>query len=169
MYYIYQFEFIGNFAGNPQKGVVLSREADPSLPKGSGIPPEELERLRTVFDLSGDAIFIFDDEGNVIEVNQVACDRYGYTREEIRRMHIREIDTPDQEPEIPVRLETVHRGGAAFFEAMHRAKDGRLLPTEVNARYIRQGDASFIICIFRDITERRKVEEALRERERELR
>jgi PAS domain S-box-containing protein len=152
-----------------RRGVVLSQEPGPSLSKGSGIPPEELERLRTVFDLSGDAIFIFDGEGHVIEVNQVACERYGYTREEIRRMHIREIDTPDQAPEIPVRLEKVHRGGAAFFEAMHRAKDGRLLPTEVNARFVRQGDASFIICIFRDIAERKKVEEALRERERELR
>jgi PAS domain S-box-containing protein len=147
----------------------LSREADSSPSKSPGIPPEELERLRTVFDLSGDAIFIFDAEGRVIEVNQVACERYGYTREEVRRLHVRDIDTPDQASEIPVRLEKVHRGGAAFFEAMHQAKDGRLLPTEVNARYIRQGDSSIIICIFRDLTERKKAEAALRERETELR
>ncbi|HZW35961.1 MAG: PAS domain S-box protein [Deltaproteobacteria bacterium] len=146
----------------------MSREADSSPPQKTGIPPEDLERLRTVFDLSGDAIFILDDEAHVIEVNQVACGRYGYTRDEMRRLHIRDIDTPDQASEIPVRLEKLQRGGSAFFEALHQAKDGRLLPTEVNARFIRQGDASFIICIFRDLTERKKVEEALREREKEL-
>ncbi|PWB66904.1 MAG: hypothetical protein C3F14_03405, partial [Deltaproteobacteria bacterium] len=82
----------------------MAREADTSPPKTSGIPPDELERFRAVFDLSGDAIFIFDDTGRVIEVNQVACERYGYTREEARRLHVRDIDTPDQASEIPVRL-----------------------------------------------------------------
>jgi PAS domain S-box-containing protein len=146
----------------------MSRKTSRPATKHSAAYARELERLRAAFDLSGDAIFIFDGEGNIVEVNQVSCDRYGYARDELRGMHVSGIDAPEEVSEIPGRLEKIHRQGGAFFEAMHRAKDGRLIPTEVNSKRVRQGEDTFIISVNRDITERRKANETLRRREEQF-
>ena len=55
----------------------MARKADKHTSRDPSVSKEELERLRAVFDLSGDAIFIIDGEGRVLDVNQVVCERYG--------------------------------------------------------------------------------------------
>ena len=140
----------------------MAREADNQTSCSPGTAPGELDRLRAVFDLSDDAIFILDSEGRFLDVNQAASERYGYTREEMRRRHAREMCTPDQAPYFMERIAKLHGEGSAFFETVHQAKDGRLIPTEVKSRFIRQGDAAFIIGICRDVTGRVQAEEELR-------
>jgi len=121
-----------------------------------------MDRLRAVFDLSGDAIFILDGEGRFLDVNRVACERYGYTREEMLRRHVYEMNTPEHARYSKGRMAVLQRDGAAFFETVHQAKDGGSIPTEINSRLIRQGGATFIVSICRDVTERVKAEEELR-------
>jgi len=135
--------------------------ADRRVRGGPRASREELERLRAVFDLSGDAIFILDGEGRFLDVNRAACDRYGYAREEILRRHMEELNTPEHAPHCAGRMATLLRDGAILFETVHRAKDGRHIPTEIHSRLIRGGGTHFIVSICRDVTERVKAEEEL--------
>jgi PAS domain S-box-containing protein len=120
---------------------------------------EEQERLRAVFDLSGDAIFVLDAEGRFLEVNQGACDQYGYTRDEMMRRQMEDLNTPEHAPHYAGQMAKLRRDGAVFFETVHQAKDGRRIPTEINSRLIRGGGSSFIISICRDVTKRVQAEE----------
>ena len=140
----------------------MAREADKRAPCGPSASQEELERLRAVFDLSGDAIFILDGEGRFLDVNQAVCERYGYTRNEMLRRHVGDLNTPEHARHHPGRMEKLRREGAVCFETVHQAKDGRRIPTEINSRLIRGGGSIFIISICRDITEKVKAEEELR-------
>ena len=140
----------------------MAREADKPAPCRPSASQEELERLRAVFDLSGDAIFILDDGGRFLDVNQVVCDRYGYTRDEMMRRHMEDLNAPEVFPHYASRMAKLRRDGAVFFETVQQAKDGRRIPTEINSRLIRGGGSSFIINICRDVTERVKAEEELR-------
>ena len=140
----------------------MAREADKRAPGSLSASHEELDRLRAVFDLSGDAIFILDGEGGFLDVNQVVCERYGYTRDEMLRRHVGDLNTPEHAPHCARRMAKLRREGAVFFETVHQAKDGRRIPTEINSRLIRGGGSTFIISICRDVTERVKAEEELR-------
>ena len=137
----------------------MDREAENRIPRGQRTPLEELDRLRAVFDLSSDAIFILDGAARLLDVNQVACERYGYTRDEMLLRHAEGIIAPSQAPYYTSRMANLQRDGAAIFETIHQAKDGRLIPSEINSRVIRRGAATFIISICRDNTERVKAEE----------
>jgi len=124
---------------------------------------EELDRLRAVFNLSGDAIFVLDGEGYILDANLVACERYGYTRDEILQRHVRDLNTPEHAPHYAGRMAKLRREEAVSFDTVHQAKDGRRIPTEINSRLIRGVGSTFIISICRDVTERVRAEEELRQ------
>jgi two-component system cell cycle sensor histidine kinase/response regulator CckA len=139
----------------------LPRKARDQVP-GPRPPQEDPDRLRAVFDLTGDAIFILDGEGRFLDVNEVACERYAYAREEFLQRNMGEMDTPEQAPNWKARMAKVRRDGAAVFETVHRAKGGRHIHTEVNSRCIRREGSTFVVSICRDITGRVRAEEELR-------
>ena len=67
-------------------------------------------RFRTFVDRATDAFFLLDDEGNVIDVNRRACEGLGYSREELIKMHPRDIDVALDEAALE-RLAEQSRGG----------------------------------------------------------
>lgn len=129
----------------------------------------EEERFRNLFESVNDAIFIIDMDGNFIDINKTAYERLGYTREEMLSMSIPQVDHPDFAAKIPEHLEELRHRGTAFFESAHKKKDGTILPVEVNARVIEYDGRQVILSAVRDITERRRAEEALRESEEKFR
>ncbi len=139
----------------------MARLSGNPAPGRPGTSKEELERLRAVFDLSGDAIFILDEDGRILDVNQVVCERYGYHRDEILRRHMGDLNTPEHAPHCADRMAKLRRDEAIFFETVHQSKDGRRIPTEINAKLVRGEGSTFIIGICRDVTEKMKAEEEL--------
>ncbi len=120
------------------------------------------QRYRTLFESAGDAIFILDLEGRFIEVNRVACERYGYTLDEMRQLNVAELYPLDQRPQVPPRLAQTRHLGENHFEAMHQRRDGSPIPVDVNSRVIEYGGQPAILGIVRDITERKHTEQTLR-------
>jgi PAS domain S-box-containing protein len=146
--------------GNPfNERISMDRTADTRVFRSPGASKEERKRLRAVFDLSGDAIFLLDGEGRFLDANQVACERYGYARDEMLRRHMGELNAPEHAPNCEGRMATLRRDGAVIFETVHQAKDGRRIPTEISSKLIRGGGPDFIISICRDVTVRMKAEE----------
>jgi PAS domain-containing protein len=74
------------------------------------------------------------------------------------------IDTADYSITIKAKMELMENG-PILFETAHRHKNGSLIPIEVKGRLIQSGGKKFILGVSRDITERKKVEEELRESE----
>lgn len=126
-------------------------------------------KYREMFESATDAIFILDMDGSFIDVNSVAYSRLGYSKEEMLAMHVSQLDPPEFAAKVPERLAQLRDRGFAVFETAHVKKDGTVMPVEVNARlYAYEGKKVFLSFI-RDITERKKAEEKLRESENRFR
>ncbi|MCL5037857.1 MAG: PAS domain S-box protein [Chloroflexi bacterium] len=119
------------------------------------------EKFRILFDGSGDAIFIHDLAGRVLEINDTAIKRLGYNREEFLKMTVADIDTKEFAGKVMGRLEVLKRSGSAVFEAAHVTKDGRVFPVEINSRMIEYDGKPAILSGARDITERKEAEHEL--------
>jgi PAS domain S-box-containing protein len=131
---------------------------------------ESESHYRTLFESAGDAIFILDPAtGRFIDVNQVACERLGYSREELLQMTPTDIDSPEYAPLVRKRIETLRQRGHLFFETVHVRQDGTSVPTESSSRIIEYDGKPAVLSIARDITERKQAEEALRHSYEQLR
>jgi len=122
-------------------------------------------RFRTLVDVAPDAFMLHGDDGKVIDVNRQACEALGYTREELIGMSPADFDAGlDVEARRRVSLRLV-AGEMVTFESLHRRKDGTLFPVEIRGRRIAQGDSWIGISLSRDISERKRAEESLRQSE----
>ena len=123
---------------------------------------ESESRYRALFDNASDAIFIHDMGDRFLEVNQVACERLGYSREELLQMTPEGIDSPEYAGFVAGRVEELRRVGQAFFETAHVRRDGTIIPVELSSRVIEYKGKAAVLSIARDITERKRAEDALR-------
>jgi PAS domain S-box-containing protein len=117
------------------------------------------ERYRLLFEMESDAILLMTTpEGEILEANQAACDMHGYTAEEMRRRTVMDLSAEPQETARAVRemAETVPI-------RWHRRKDGTIFPTEIRSRRLELHGRALRISALRDITERKKTENALLE------
>lgn len=135
---------------------------------------ESEARYRLLFDGGNDAVFVYgiDAQGNTTpfrEVNHVACQRLGYTREELLRHSPLDFDAPEDLPAARLGLERLLSERHLLAERVHIARDGTRIPVEVNARVIDLHGQPTVISIARDIQERKQAEEALRQSEERLR
>jgi diguanylate cyclase (GGDEF)-like protein/PAS domain S-box-containing protein len=132
---------------------------------------EELLRFRAAMDMSGDAIYLVDRTAmRFVDVNQTACTRMGYSREELLKMGPQDLLTAGRDEIARVYDEVIAAGAAGITaESSARTKDGRASVTELHRRALRSGEGWIIVSIARDITQRRRAEQALRESEERFR
>ncbi|MDM8522565.1 response regulator [Desulfococcaceae bacterium HSG8] len=116
-------------------------------------------RYRTLFDNAGDAIFVHDFGKIFLDVNRVACERLGYTREELMQMRPDDIVSPAERKMIPKRIEALKQHGHIVFESEHVTLNREFIPFEASTRIIEYGGKSAIMTISRDLRERKKAEE----------
>ena len=131
----------------------------------------ELERQALVkhFDYiikyANDSILLIDMNGKIVETNDQACRMYGYTREELCQLYIRDILSQQTRAQDEKQMKQVEERGGLLFETEYRRKDGTVFPAEVSERFIKIDETRFYQSIVRDITERKRTEESLRESE----
>jgi PAS domain S-box-containing protein len=122
------------------------------------------ERYSALFSGITDAIYVHRTTsdglpGRIIEVNDIACQMLGYTKEELLGMEISEIDTTDSSIDLRAVLEELKAGRPVLFEQSHKTKDGRRIPVEIHAQKIQYEGQIAILSTARDITERKREEE----------
>lgn len=128
---------------------------------------EKLRLFRNLIDQSNDAIFVGDPEtGRILDANDKACTRLGYRREELLSMHVFDFETvlPDHFS-WKEHVQEVKKKGFLIFEGRQRRKNGTILPVEVNISYVSLEKNNYMLTVARDITERKRMENALRESE----
>jgi PAS domain S-box-containing protein len=129
--------------------------------KAEGALKESKERFKTLFNKASDAIFISSQDGSFIEVNDIACERLGYTRDELLQMSPVAIDSPESAKRVPQRIQQIMANGYYEFESEHVTKDKKVIPVEINAKMIEYAGKPAILATARDITERKKAKDAL--------
>ncbi|MBN2046733.1 MAG: PAS domain S-box protein [Anaerolineaceae bacterium] len=120
-------------------------------------------------DQVSDAFYMHDSDGHFVEVNLQACSRLGYSKAELLRLSIADV-TPDDDLKKARAEWTKMEPGDAFMQLGHqKRKDGTVFPVEVRYGCILWKDQKLFFCLARDLSDRVKTEEILRESEERFR
>lgn len=123
---------------------------------------ESEKRFRQLVEFAADAFFVHD-KGKIVEVNQQACNSLGYTREELLKMTVADLEVAISSHDLQKSWE--HPKSPVTIRGTHRRKDGSTFPVEVHAGDIIYGGRRLRLALVRDITERLEAEEALKQSE----
>lgn len=150
-------------------GLLLSLHEVTDRVKAEQAHQQSEQGFRLLFDNAADAIFIHDLQGHFVEVNEVACRRLGYRREELLKMSVLDIDAPEMAARFGAVAKSLLDKGEMIIESLHVTRGGMRIPVEVNARVIAFRGESAVLSVARDISERLQSEKALRESEANIR
>lgn len=123
---------------------------------------ENEARLKTFINNTADAFFLLRRGGEILDVNDRACQQLGYTRDELIGSSPLLFDVgvvPAGLQDITARMD---RGERVTFESRHRRKDGQEFPVEIRLSPFSQNEDRLSVASVRDITERQQAEEKLR-------
>src|SRR5258707_3408086 len=125
---------------------------------------EELRRFRTAMDASEDMIWLLDPVNmKVIDINDTACRKLGYSREELLTLAPQDIISIPRE-ELSAMYSRLIQGGEGdtAVGGWYRRKDGSRFPVEAFRRAVQSEGSHVIVAVVRDVTERRAAGEELR-------
>lgn len=127
---------------------------------------EEVDRLCAALDSAADAIFLADPETfRFIDVNATACARLGYSRDELLQLSLHDINFDPEKAGAHYRAILAGVGKTGIVESFHQHRNGSIFPVEVGVSMGESGGKPRIVAIARDISERIRARQALRESE----
>lgn len=116
------------------------------------------QRLDYISRYANDIIWLQDEKGYFIDVNEKAIVTYGYSREEFLRKNAADLRTEKQRGKIENDLHLTAESGGNVFETEHVKKDGTVFPVEISSRSITLKGKKYYQSIVRDISERKNFE-----------
>ena len=105
-------------------------------------------------DRAMDAVIWIGEDGRLLYANEAACRHLGYSSDELMALSIHDLDPELPEERWPAYWDRIKDIGRAFDDGHMRARDGRLLPVDINARYIEYDGREYVCAFIRDISER---------------
>lgn len=139
---------------------IMFRHMD-SLYSSQSVVDEQEKELRikaAQIDAASDAILQIDDQGLLIHFNQALCSMTGYSREELAGIRLHDIEPPEFAANILPDIRLLQQRGYAAIESAFLAKGGAVVPTEIHARSMESDGHPLILCIVRDISQRKSGE-----------
>ncbi len=127
---------------------------------------ESEEKYFTLFNRASDAIFINDMDGRYFDMNEKACVLSGYPKEELMQRRVMDLYLPDDLQKRPIMWPELQRGERTCIERELLRANGEIVPIEVTAQLI---SPNRVMAIVRDISDRKKAEQALRQSEEKYR
>ncbi len=127
---------------------------------------EELARYKELFDNVAEGVFLFNPKGKFIESNDRILKSTGYTKPEFLDQNITKIVDMDQIPYVESWLKKIRLEKEGRFELNIKTKDGRMIPNEINCRYVTYLGKPCFLCVARDITETKLLHNQLLRSER---
>jgi len=171
---VYEFHLTPVYADNRNiTGIFLSAEDITDKKNSEKALRQSEERFRSIFEYSGTVMLLINPaDGTILDANLQAEEFYGYPREKLRQMNIKEINIlpPD---EVQKRMDEAREKRTNYFLFKHRLASGEIREVEVHSHPIQFGDKKYLFSIIIDITDRVRLEQQLKktleEREQILR
>lgn len=126
------------------------------------------EQLRALFENANDAIFVFsisedDMPSHYLQVNQIACNLLGYSRDEFLTLSPLKLTPSKRHDLIPHLMREIVTKGQMTFEGAYIAKNGFQIPFEFSTCILNFGEEKVVMSIARDISERKKSEKLMKQ------
>jgi PAS domain S-box-containing protein len=122
---------------------------------------ESLKFSRFSINNAADSMAIIDYDGRFFEINNAFCRSVGYSREQLLSMTVHDIDPLFPAATWPEFWEKLRHAGSLTFESLHRTKEGKIIPVEVNVNFFEYKGKEYHCGFAHDITERKQLEETL--------
>src|SRR6266478_1081214 len=127
---------------------------------------ESERKYRSLFELSHDVIVLLDPTGTILEMNRRGAHVTGYGQAALRHMNVvHDLVLPEDQARIRAMLTEVSQGQTREYEVRWRTKTGSVVHLDGASvpRFAASGEFLSTLCTLRDITERKRAEEALRQ------
>ncbi|MDD5132005.1 MAG: PAS domain S-box protein [bacterium] len=122
-----------------------------------------------LLDVTADSLIIYNFDGETIYINNAGCRMLGYSREELFKLHLTDLVASGYRDFARQQIEILKTKGFAEFEITQKRRDGSEFITEIRSSIIEVDDEKLIMGFAHDITERKKMENELRESEERFR
>lgn len=123
---------------------------------------EEAQQLMQFsIDRTADAVFYIRPDGAFFYVNEAASQALGYSQEELRSLHIWDIDSDFSLETWQSHWQDIKERGSVQLETQHRTQEGQVFPVEITFNYLKFNTQEYSCAFVRNISERKKTEAAL--------
>ena len=122
---------------------------------------EGLVLKSSILDMYVDPIFLHDISGNLIYLNEIACKFIGYTKDELMKINLYDLDFPEFS-KLNYQVKELMEKKELRFQSVHFNKDKSIMPLEIHSKFIEIEEDKLILSTVRDITELKKTEKNLR-------
>jgi PAS domain S-box-containing protein len=159
------FGLLRDLKGSPRAVLAVSRDVTAALTERA----RELEvaRLQSLGQRMNEVEFVFRPDGQMVHANDQALATYGYSREELLALNVRQLRAPDTGALVAEQMrEALTRG--VRFETIHQRKDGTRFPVEISSCGVTVDGEVYLHTLARDLTRQRATEQALRDSEARL-
>jgi len=126
------------------------------------------ELLRSLIDQAADCVCLHEIDGRILDVNQRMCAALGYSREELLARTVFDVDATATVEEAAAAATELAPGEPGVGERVLRRKDGSTFPVELRLSVVESGDSQLMLGLARDITDRKRAEDARDEAHRAL-
>ncbi len=140
-------------------GIVIFTEDITNIKKAE----EVLKRYELLAEQSRDIIlFVRQDDGRILDANAAALSAYGYHREDLPNLSIRDLRAPGTHALTAIQMAEADAQGI-LFETVHRRNDGTIFPVEVSSQGADLGGIRVLLSVVRDISERKQAEDTIKQ------
>jgi PAS domain S-box-containing protein len=126
------------------------------------------ELYRNVIQTSIDSFWLMDAEGRFLDVNAAYCKLIGYSRSELLKMKIQDVEAKESAKKVLQHIWKIKKRGRDHFETLQRRKNGQVVNMEVRAKYLGE-DGGRIFAFAHDITRRKRNEAVIKRSEAQYR
>ncbi|MCF8295196.1 MAG: PAS domain S-box protein, partial [Bacteroidales bacterium] len=119
------------------------------------------EYTRILLDSTSDEIFLSNMQGDILYVNQQACNSLGYSFEEFTHFNVRDIKSDRYSVKVDKNREILVEHGEYIFESEHKCKSGEIIPVELKSRILEINGERYVLSVSRNTGDRKKLERKL--------
>jgi PAS domain S-box-containing protein len=148
------------------KGVLVSEADITTVIEAQQSMRESEARFKLLFERSPDAIFVESEEGHILDVNEAACNLHEMSREELLSKTVIDLVPEENREAVLETFPSLLEHGISYFEGESLTKSGKVVEVEIRSSTVHYQNQRSLLLLVRDITERKKTENALRDSER---